>query len=336
MSSSKKVLIIGPGFIGWNVLDLLVKESYTVTGYARRQAHANGLKASGASEVVLGDLNDRSKITDLVKQHDIIIHTATADHLPSVEAVLDGLRAIVNDGKGQGRIFIHTSGTSVFDDGAMGKFKSDKIYRDDRPEEVDEVSDDALHREIDLAILKAAKGDLGKTVRIALMIPPLIYGWTHDRGTIQLPTLTRFSLKHGFVPIIGPGLGVESNIHVLDLAKGYITLLHSLEKATPQTANENIYYFCECTGNHELSWYDYSKLIAESLHSAGKIKDPEPQTLKDEALWGDLFGSVTPGIVGVNSRSRAVRLQALGWRPTEKDWKRSYVEDELPNILKAT
>lgn len=176
MSSGKTVLIIGPGFIGWNVLDLLVGEGYIVAGYARRQSHTDGLKASGASKVVLGDLDDRAKITELVTQHDIIIHTATADHLPSVEAVLDGLKAAVRDGKGEGRIFIHTSGTSVFDDGAMGKFKGEKIYRDDRPDEIDEVADTAIHREIDLAIVKAAKGDLGKVVRMGIMIPPLIYG----------------------------------------------------------------------------------------------------------------------------------------------------------------
>lgn len=158
---------------------------------------------------------------------------------------------------------------------------------------------------------------------------------THDRGTIQMPTLARFALKHGFVPMIGQGLGVESNIHVLDLARAYITLLHHLENNTPEAANENVYYFCECTDDDEPSWYDYSKFIGESLHSTGRIKDPEPKELEDEALWRDLFGSWTPPIVGMNSRSRAVRLRELGWQPKEKDWKKSFVEDELPNILKA-
>lgn len=29
-----------------------------------------------------------------------------------------------------------------------------------------------------------------------------------------------------------------------------------------------------------------------------------------------------------------MRLRELGWEPREKDWKRSYFEDELPEILK--
>ena len=44
-----------------------------------------------------------------------------------------------------------------------------------------------------------------------------------------MPYLCRFALKHGFVPKIGAGLAVESNIHVLDLARAYIAILHFLE-----------------------------------------------------------------------------------------------------------
>ena len=57
--------------------------------------------------------------------------------------------------------------------------------------------------------------------------------------------------------------------------------------------------------------------------------------LEGREWYGDLFGDVTPAIVGLNSRSRAKRLRALGWEAKEKDWKRSYVEDELPNLLKG-
>lgn len=172
MSAGKKVLIIGPGFIGWNVLDLLVAEEYSVTCFARRQAHGDGLKASGAADVVLGDLDDKQKISELATQHDIVIHTATADHLPSVEAVLEGFRST----EGEKKIFIHTSGTSVFDDQSGNMFKGDKIYRDDQPDEIDKVDDKAPHREIDLAILKASKAELGKRVKFAIMTPPMIYG----------------------------------------------------------------------------------------------------------------------------------------------------------------
>ena len=81
MSTGKNVFIIGPGLIGWTVLDLLVAEKYKVTGLVRRQEHADGLKQSGA-EAVIGDLHDEKLIVDQISKNDIGLHTATADDVP--------------------------------------------------------------------------------------------------------------------------------------------------------------------------------------------------------------------------------------------------------------
>ena len=53
-----------------------------------------------------------------------------------------------------------------------------------------------------------------------------------------------------------------------------------------------------------------------------------------EELYKDGFGEYTGAVIGLNSRSRANRLRALGWKPVEKYWRSSYLEDELPQILK--
>lgn len=127
-SPGKKVFLVGVGFIGWNILHNLVAEGYEVTGFVRRQEHGEKIKASGAKSFVLGDLNDRQKIADQASEHDITIHAATADHLPSAAAVLEGVSRRAQ--KGLKTIYIHTSGTSVLDDGAKGMKKSDKVYSD--------------------------------------------------------------------------------------------------------------------------------------------------------------------------------------------------------------
>ena len=44
MSSGKEVFIVGPGFIGWNIIDILVDQGYAVTGLVRRDEHAAGIK----------------------------------------------------------------------------------------------------------------------------------------------------------------------------------------------------------------------------------------------------------------------------------------------------
>ncbi|KAI1770633.1 NAD(P)-binding protein [Hypoxylon cercidicola] len=334
MSSGKKVFIVGPGFIGWNVLELLAKENYVVTGYVRRQEHANQIKTTGATDTVLGDLNDKALITKHALSHDIIIHTATADHLPSVEAILDAVQQRAD--KGLSTIYIHTSGTSVLDDGAVGSHKSDKVYHDNMVSEVNSVPDDAPHRQIDLAIIKVQK-QLAEKAKIVIMVPPTIYGLnpSHGRLTIQIPTLTRYALKHGYAGHIGAGLSVESNIHVLDLARAYLVVLHRLE-STPASSPEileNPYYFIEATGDDEPSWKDIASTIGSELHKAGLIADPSPRTIPPEN-YNDLFAEFTDTVIGLNSRSRAVRLRELGWKPVEKGWKESYIHDELPAILK--
>ncbi|KAH9809295.1 Weak similarity to Ypseudotuberculosis CDP-3,6-dideoxy-D-glycero-L-glycero-4-hexulose-5-epimerase [Teratosphaeria destructans] len=342
MSTGKEVFIIGPGFIGWNVLDLLIAEGYTVTGFVRRQEHADQINASGATAVI-GDLGDRTNITEHAAQADIVIHTATADHLPSVQAVLDGVKQRAR--KGQMTIYIHTSGTSVLDDGAEGSRKSEKVYHDNVRSEIDSVPESAPHREIDLAIVQAQE-ELGEKAKIAIMIPYVPNSYhipssinpdpvnpAHNRLTIQIPTLTRFALKHHYAAHVGPGHPVESNIHVLDLARAYITLLHHLEVTAPSQPLSHPYYFCESTGSSEPSWREIADLIGQKLFEAGRIPDPKPRMLPRE-LYGDVFGAFTGAVIGLNSRSRAVRLRELGWAPREKDWRASFVEDELPVILR--
>lgn len=70
MNASKKVFIVGPGFIGWNVLDLLCAEGYTVSGLVRRELHGQQIQKSGAL-AIQGDLNDRELIKKHVAQNDV-------------------------------------------------------------------------------------------------------------------------------------------------------------------------------------------------------------------------------------------------------------------------
>lgn len=262
-------------------------------------------------------------------QRQIVIHTATADHLPSVEAVLDGIKQRAS--KGQSTIFIHTSGTSVLDDNALGAFKSDKVYSDTDPDAINALPDNAPHRQIDLAIVKASK-ELGDKAKLAIMIPPEIYGFNprHRRLTIQIPTITRFALKHGWVGHVGRGLSVESQIHVLDLSRAYIVLLHHIESCEPRDLVKNPYFFCE--NGKEFSWKEVAEEVGKSLHAKGLIKEPTPREYKEDD-WDELFGEFTGAVIGLNSRSRAVRLRELGWKPKEKGIWESYNEDELPEIL---
>ena len=138
--------------------------------------------------------------------------------------LLDGLKKRVAEGKPA--LYIHTSGTSILDDAADGQHGPEEIYHDNDPASIDAIPASNPHREIDIAIANAAK-EFGPRAKIAIMTPPEIYGYNawNGRLTIQLPTLTRFAIKHGFSGYVGKGLSKESSIHVNDLARGYIVLL---------------------------------------------------------------------------------------------------------------
>ena len=68
--SSKSVFIVGPGFIGWNVLELLVAEGYSVTALVRRKEHGAGIEKS-RGKVVHGTLDDYELIRGLAGESEV-------------------------------------------------------------------------------------------------------------------------------------------------------------------------------------------------------------------------------------------------------------------------
>lgn len=52
--------------------------------------------------------------------------------------------------------------------------------------------------------------------------------------------------------MIGDELAVRNQVHIKDLARSYVTLLHWLEENPAPTVAENPYVFCE--NGEELSW----------------------------------------------------------------------------------
>lgn len=323
--------LVGPGFIGGEIIDLLLISNYTVTTLVRRESAVADYANLGV-KTVIGNLDDETVIKDQVVLNDITFHTATADHLPSVRAILDGIRQ--RAAQGLKTIYIYNSGATLISDSANGDYKSATVFNDEKPDEIDALPDTASHRLIDLAIVKARK-ELASHAKIAIVIPPLIYGVTtrEKRLSIQLPTLIRYSIKHGYAGQIGKGLSVWNQIHVKDLARGYMVLLHWMERTPFEQVVENPYFFCE--NGQELSWGECAAEIGQILKGKGRIDHSRPQTIPRDH-WCDLFGGYSGLVVGSNARHRANRLRKMGWAPLEKETLASLAEDEIPIILEDT
>ncbi|CAJ0551438.1 Ff.00g113680.m01.CDS01 [Fusarium sp. VM40] len=322
MATKGSVLLIGPGFIGLQILGELIAEGYPVTTLVRREEARANLEKLG-SKTILGSLDDSEVIRNATADADIVIHTATADHLPSAAAILDGIQDRAKAGKTS--IYIHTSGCSAITDGGNGDYESQMIYQDDKPETIDSIADDAPHRSVDLAIVKA-RTELGAKAKISIILPPVIYGKGKDnRLSIQITTMARFAVKHGYAGYVGGGNAVWGQIHVADLARGYMTILHYMESTSGDKVLENPYFFVE--NGDESSWMECAEKIGQALKDMGQIPT---------SLYNDLFGEWSLAVVGRNARNRANRLRALGWKPREKSTFDSLVTDELPIILAET
>lgn len=328
MAGKGSVLLLGSGFIGLEVLGELLREGYDVTTIVRRKDAQARLETMG-SKTILATLDDSDVIKNAASAADIIIHTATADHKGSAEAILDG---IAESGQ-TGQIYIHTSGCSSITDNSQGEAVNEMIYEDNTPAMIDSIADDAPHRSIDLAILKR-RNQLGAKANVSIVLPPVIYGKSKaGLLSIQIPTMARFAIKHGYAGYAGKGEGVWAQVHVSDLARGYMTILHHMESTSGEEFLKNPYFFME--NGIELSWKEVASVIGKELHKAGKVQDPTPKEIPS-ALYSYLFGEWTVPVIGRNARNRAVRLRGLGWKPVEKSTLESLVSDELPMMLAET
>ncbi|KAL6242330.1 hypothetical protein RBB50_010878 [Rhinocladiella similis] len=331
MGVKGNVFIIGPGFIGHNILEILVDQGYKVTALTRREQHAESLKRSGATPVT-GQVDSFDLIEEQCSNSDIVFQVATGDNLPLEHAILKGIRSRAR--KGKSTIYVHTSGAKVFDDGAKGMFASDRIYHDDKRDEMDSVADSAPHRDVDLALVRAQEeGELRDHLRLAIVLPPEVYGYDakHDRLSMMIPNITRFAIKHGYAPVIGKGLSLETQVHVMDLARGYVDVMHFLEDADQSEVLANPYWLCE--NGEEFTWKEAAETIGQALYKAGRIQDPTPRN-PPEDLYPELIGHKTESYMGLNCRAEAVRLRKLGWEAREKGIWESYLQDELPVILR--
>ncbi|KAF2034023.1 NAD(P)-binding protein [Setomelanomma holmii] len=295
-SSGKEVFLIGPGYIGREVIGRLLENGYRITTLVRRKEAVQELERDGI-RTIMSTIDDKDIITEQIAKSNIVFHTATADHLKSVEA------------------------------------KSDMVSSDKKPDDMDARPNSASHRLIDLAIIRARQR-LGKKAKIFIMLPPLIYGATqHGRLSIQVVTMARFAIKHEYAGFVGKGKSVWGLFHVKDLSYGYLTMLQWLERSPVDAALEHPYFFCE--NEPEISWGDIAVFIGKDLHAAGKIPDPTAREIpKDQ--YDDLFGNYSVVVIGQNSRNRADRLRDRGWQPKERGVHEAFTKEELPILLKET
>src|SRR3984957_3033634 len=112
------------GYIGGSVAAHLVAGGHQVTGLVRTPEKADAVRARGV-QPLFGTLDDGACLAQAAEAADIVVHAASADHRGPAAALLGALA-------GSGKLFIHTSGSSIVGTRARGH-RSDAIFDENSP-----------------------------------------------------------------------------------------------------------------------------------------------------------------------------------------------------------
>ncbi|KAL4977568.1 hypothetical protein BDW66DRAFT_158688 [Aspergillus desertorum] len=231
MSPPKVFLTGSSGYVGGDLLYALLSAhpdwESSITLLLRNTSYAATFKSAYPKiNLFFASHKDKAAIAEEVAKHDLVLHFAlSADHLPSAEAIVSGLEA-----RGGG-IYIHTSGTDIFDDWeGIGEVRS--------------LPDAAPHRNVDKFVLSSGSDAL----KTAIICPSTVYGT--GRGLIsqrsaQIPNLAKLVLQPKKGLQLSDGKTFWNCVHVYDLSRLYVRLIEEATSGGEVTWNEEGYYLVE-------------------------------------------------------------------------------------------
>jgi len=276
------------GYIGGAVAASLAGAGHRVRGLVRDKVKADAVAACGIAPVI-GTLDDGPLLRDEARAADAVVNAASSDHRGAVEALLAAFA-------GSGKAFIHSSGSSIVADLAMGE-PSDRIFHES--DTVTPVADKAARVAIDRAVTGAGGIVLCNTMIYGKALGP-------PAQSVQIPALVRQAKASGVVRYVGRGLNRWSNVHLADVVALYGL---ALEKAP---AGAFIY-----VESGEESLGAIAQAIAARLH----LGAAQPWSADAAvAAWGYNMATYS---LGSNSRVRGTVAAALGWSPKRRsilDW----------------
>lgn len=284
-----KVFVTGAsGYLGGSISHRLTESGHHVIGLVRTAEQAARLQDRGISSVI-GTLDDADLLKDVALNCDATINAANSDHYFSIRALVSALA-------GTGKTLIHTSGSSIVCDDAMGGQASAAIFEDDSP------FDPMLHRvprvEIDRMVRTAA---VSQGIRAFVICPSMVYGKGFGLKTEsdQLPRIIANSKVLGAGVYIGTGKPIWSNVHISDLVDLYLLALTN--------APSGAFFFAE---NGESTFESIAVSVSKSLGFGGKT-----MSWSIESAMAKLGGFARVALA-TNARVRANNARTLlGWQP---------------------
>jgi nucleoside-diphosphate-sugar epimerase len=274
------------GFIGGAVAAALIADGHSVRGLVRDAAKAAAVAAHGIDPVI-GSLDDKTLLQTEAGASDGVVNAANSGHRGAAEALIAGLA-------GSGKPLLHSSGTSIIADRALGE-PSDRIFREDTP--IEPLPERVERVAIDRLVLGAAG------IRGVVLCNSMIYGnaIAMPAQSVQVPVLAEQAKSSGVARYIGRGLNCWSNVHLADVADLYARAI------TRAPAKSFIY-----VESGEASFREIVQAIASRLGLGSAQSWPAEAAF---AAWGQEKATFS---LGSNSRVRGKAAAALGWVPKHR------------------
>jgi len=284
------------GFIGGAVASALIADGHTVRGLVRSKAKADAVAAYGV-EAVVGSLEDATLLQAEARAADAVVNAASSDHPGAVEALIAGLA-------GSGKALIHSSGSSIVADLAMGE-PSDRIFHEATP--IEPQAEKAARVAIDRLVLN------GPGIRSVVLCNAMIYGNAlgPPARSVQIPALVAQAKASGIARYIGRGLNRWSNVHIADVAALYPLVITRARAGT--------FMYVE-SGEEALG--EIVRAIAARLGLGAAQSWSAEEAI---AAWGRNMAVFS---LGSNSRIRGKAAADLGWSPRRRSVTQ-WIADEL-------
>lgn len=287
---AKYFLTSGTGYIGLAVAKAAKEAGHEVTALSRSDESTARLQEYGITPHK-GDIRQPESYKQILKNFDVVIHTAAAygPDFPQIEE--QTVVTIVEALKGTQKAFIYTSGVWVL--GNTG----------DKPATEETQANNPLplvswRPQVEQRVIAAAKDG----IRTAVIRPGLVYG--NGGGIIgQIFGVTKTT---GTTPIIGTGDNRWTFVHVEDLGRLYVL---AAEKAPAGTVLHGV-------DNRPVKQREVAEWIAKAAEVPGKTKSQPIEEARQT------FGPFADGLALDQHVDAPVARKVLGWEtkaPTIKE-----------------
>ncbi|KAL7425297.1 hypothetical protein Q5752_000985 [Cryptotrichosporon argae] len=321
--SAVKVLLLGStGFLGGTVLTHLENAGFTVTCLVREGKV--GLLEGRKAHAIAGTYDDHPALTTIAAAHDVVVNAATSDDLGLTVALNRGLAQRRTAGKTA--VLAHVSGSQVIESKPTGKLEPVPVYNDEDVKQIEGISEDALHRKIDLEIVRA---DLAGEIIASIICPTCIWGKGSGPDKVisgMNPDYVKVAIKKGYAAYAGEGTNIWGQVEVDDVADLIVRVIKR-DLTVNQPAGFARWYFAE---NGERDAKTFATTLGATLHRLGLISDPAPQSVPVDDKEGPCWPNKT------TSRCHANRSHhELGWNPKGK-WDEGMEKDilDIVHVLK--